>query len=80
MKWDLNLVHELSPAGLECHFLVSLPKMLEFVIITRPMSIRCMSVAAVPEASVMHRWKLPGNYHKERVRVNYHYFVVTENG
>ena len=56
----MKLVHDLSPAGLECHFLMSLPKMLAFVIIIRPMSISCMSSAAAPEASaiVMYSLKL----------------------
>ena len=49
----MKLIHGLSPAGLELHFLILLPKMLAFVTMMIPMSIVCMSVAVAPEASSM---------------------------
>ena len=63
MKWDLKLIHDFYPSGLECHLLMSLPNTLAFVIIIRPMSISCMFVAAAPEASdmvayLMALWKM----------------------
>ena len=58
MKRDLKLVHDLSVVGLECHFLIFLPKILTFVMMMSPMSISCMSVAAAPEASAIVAYSL----------------------
>ena len=33
--------------------MISMPKMLEFVMMMSPMSVSCMSVSATPEASTM---------------------------
>ena len=49
----MKLVHDLSPVGLECHFLILLPKILTFVMMMSPMSISRMSVAAASEASAV---------------------------
>ena len=54
----MKLVHDLSPAGLECHFLILLPKILTLVMMMSPMSISCMSVAAAPEASAIVAYSL----------------------
>ena len=54
----MKLVHDFSPTGLECHFLILLPKMLAFVMIMSTMLISYMSIAAAPEASVMVAYSL----------------------
>ena len=55
----MKLVHDLSPAGLECHILILLPKILTFVMMMMsPMSISCMSVAAAPEAFAIVAYSL----------------------
>ena len=54
----MKLLHDFPPAGLECHFMILLPEMLEFVMMMIPMSISCMSVAAAPEDSDMVAYSL----------------------
>ena len=54
----MKLIYDLSPAGLGCHFLISLPKMLAFVMMMSPMLISCISVDAAPEAYAMVAYSL----------------------
>ena len=54
----MKLVHDLSPTGLECHFMILLPKMLVFVMMTSPTLISFMYVAAAPEDSTMVTYSL----------------------
>ena len=53
VKWDYNFVQFLFAAGLACHFLVSLPKVVAFLRMIMPTLMSWMLVAGDQDASAI---------------------------